>query len=119
MRRAARESSSSGGLKGGGLRLGETMRDRTQEFREDDGSSDDEEAERVVLVVKPGSAKSKDEGEPPDEFFQTARGIREALKTLEGKVKDLEKHQTTILATPLPEDSKPGGRGGGQESFQH
>uniref|UniRef100_A0A452GPH4 t-SNARE coiled-coil homology domain-containing protein n=1 Tax=Gopherus agassizii TaxID=38772 RepID=A0A452GPH4_9SAUR len=81
------------------------MRDRTQELREDDGSSDDEEAERVVLVVKPGSAKSKDEGEPPDEFFQMARGIREALKTLEGKVKDLEKHQTTILATPLPEDS--------------
>lgn len=25
---------------------------------------------------------------------------------LESKVKDLEKHQTTILATPLPEDSK-------------
>ncbi|CAM5117747.1 unnamed protein product, partial [Eretmochelys imbricata] len=34
-----------------------------------------------------------------------AQGIREALKTLEGKVKDLEKHQTTILATPLPEDN--------------
>ncbi|XP_053882256.1 syntaxin-4 [Malaclemys terrapin pileata] len=82
-----------------------TMRDRTQELREDDGSSDSEEAERMVLVVKPGSAKFKDEGEPEDEFFQTARGIREALKTLEGKVKDLEKHQTTILATPLPEDS--------------
>ncbi|TFJ97887.1 CXADR-like membrane protein-like [Platysternon megacephalum] len=74
------------------------MRDRTQELREDDGSSDDEEPERMVLVVKPGSAKFKDEGE-------LARAIREALKTLEGKVKDLEKHQTTILATPLPEDT--------------
>ncbi|XP_038260752.1 syntaxin-4 [Dermochelys coriacea] len=81
------------------------MRDRTQELREDDGSSDDEGAERMVLVMKPGSAKFQEEGEPLDEFFQTARGIREALKTLEGKVKDLEKHQTTILATPLPEDS--------------
>uniref|UniRef100_A0A8C8SFH4 Syntaxin-4 n=1 Tax=Pelusios castaneus TaxID=367368 RepID=A0A8C8SFH4_9SAUR len=81
------------------------MRDRTRELREDDDSSDNEEAEQMALVLKPGSAKFKEDGEPMDEFFQTVRGIREALKTLEGKVKDLEKHQTTILATPLPKDS--------------
>lgn len=82
------------------------MRDRTQEFRpEDDRSSEDEGAEQVALMVKPGSAKYKDEGEPLDDFFKTTRGIREALKALEEKVKELEKHQTTILATPLPEDS--------------
>ncbi|XP_074854447.1 syntaxin-4 [Carettochelys insculpta] len=82
------------------------MRDRTQELKhEDDENSEDEGTERVALVVKPGTAKFKDEGEPLDEFFLTARGIRQALKTLEEKVKDLEKHQTTILATPLPEDS--------------
>ncbi|XP_020662959.1 syntaxin-4 isoform X1 [Pogona vitticeps] len=78
------------------------MRDRTRELREKDDESDNEGAERVALVTRPGSADSPD---PTEEFFQTTHGIREALKTLESKVKDLEKKQTTILATPLPEDS--------------
>ncbi|XP_077170801.1 syntaxin-4 [Paroedura picta] len=81
------------------------MRDRTLELRENDDSSDNEEAEREVLVVRPGSAKFKDSPDPADEFLHTTRDIREALKTLESKVIDLEKHQITILATPLPEDS--------------
>ncbi|KAJ6652141.1 hypothetical protein lerEdw1_013182 [Lerista edwardsae] len=81
------------------------MRDRTHEFRENDDDSDSENAEHVALVVQPGSAKPMEPPDPTDEFFRTTRGIREALKMLESKVKDLEKHQTTILATPLPEDS--------------
>uniref|UniRef100_A0A8D0HGE1 Syntaxin 4 n=1 Tax=Sphenodon punctatus TaxID=8508 RepID=A0A8D0HGE1_SPHPU len=88
------------------------MRDRTHELREGDDSSENEEQERVVLVIRPGSSKLKDTAEPPDEFFQTvmllflSRGCwLLALKTLESKVNDLEKYQTTILATPLPEDS--------------
>lgn len=81
------------------------MRDRTLELRENDDDSDNEEAERAVLVVRPGSAKFKDSPDPTDEFLQMTRGIREVLKTLESKVVDLEKHQTTILATPIPEDS--------------
>ncbi|KAJ7314139.1 hypothetical protein JRQ81_006077 [Phrynocephalus forsythii] len=81
------------------------MRDRTRELREKDDDSDDEAAEHVALVTRPGSAKSTDSPDPTDEFFQTTRGIREALRTLDSKVKDLEKKQTTILATPLPEDS--------------
>lgn len=81
------------------------MRDRTHEFRENDDDSDSENAEHVALVVQPGSAKPNEPPDPIDDFFRTTRGIREALKMLESKVKDLEKHQTTILATPLPEDS--------------
>ncbi|XP_066487206.1 syntaxin-4 [Tiliqua scincoides] len=81
------------------------MRDRTHEFRENDDDSDSENAEHVALVVQPGSAKPNEPPDPTDEFFRTTRGIREALKMLESKVKDLEKHQTTILATPLPEDN--------------
>ncbi|XP_062994507.1 syntaxin-4 [Elgaria multicarinata webbii] len=81
------------------------MRDRTHELREKDDDSDNEETELVALVMQPGSAKFNDFSDPTDAFFQTTAGIREALKTLENKVKDLEKHQTTILATPLPEDS--------------
>ncbi|XP_054849312.1 syntaxin-4 [Eublepharis macularius] len=81
------------------------MRDRTLELRENYDNSDSEGDEHVALVVRPGSAKFKDSPDPTDEFFQMTRGIREALKTLESKVIDLEKHQITILATPLPEES--------------
>ncbi|XP_053120951.1 syntaxin-4 isoform X2 [Hemicordylus capensis] len=55
--------------------------------------------------MRPGSAKPTESPEPTDEFFQMTRDIRMALKTLERKVSDLEMHQTTILAAPLPEDS--------------
>ncbi|XP_042328828.1 LOW QUALITY PROTEIN: syntaxin-4 [Sceloporus undulatus] len=81
------------------------MRDRTRELREKDDDSDSENAELEALVTRPGSGKFNDLSDPTDEFFMTTRGIREALRTLENKVKDLEKKQTTILATPLPEDS--------------
>nr|XP_016850903.1 PREDICTED: syntaxin-4 [Anolis carolinensis] len=80
------------------------MRDRTHELREKGDDSDSENAELEALVTR-GSGKSNDLLDPTDEFFQTTRGIREALRTLENKVKELEKKQTTILATPLPEDS--------------
>ncbi|XP_033026895.1 syntaxin-4 [Lacerta agilis] len=70
-----------------------------------DVDSDCEETELDTLVPQPGSARPNGSPDPTDEFFQTTRGIREALRTLGSKVKDLEKHQTTILATPLPEDS--------------
>ncbi|XP_053216708.1 syntaxin-4 isoform X2 [Podarcis raffonei] len=70
-----------------------------------DVDSDCEETELDTLVPQPGSARPNGSPDPTDEFFRTTRGIREALKTLGSKVKDLEKHQTTILATPLPEDS--------------
>ncbi|XP_063157496.1 syntaxin-4 [Candoia aspera] len=81
------------------------MRDRTQELREKDDGSDNEGVERVALVKQPGSAKHNDSPDPTDEFFQMTRGIREALKELESKVKELEKNQATILATPIPEES--------------
>ncbi|XP_077774082.1 syntaxin-4 isoform X1 [Podarcis muralis] len=81
------------------------MRDRTDEIRGKDVDSDCEETELDTLVPQPGSARPNGSPDPTDEFFRTTRGIREALKTLGSKVKDLEKHQTTILATPLPEDS--------------
>lgn len=35
-----------------------------------------------------------------------ARGVREVLRTLAQKVAELEKQQSTILATPLPEDGE-------------
>ncbi|XP_068940736.1 syntaxin-4 isoform X1 [Petaurus breviceps papuanus] len=78
------------------------MRDRTHELRQGDDSSDDEERERVALVVHPGTAKL---GNPDEEFFQKVRGIRQTMGRLENKVKELEKQQITILATPLPEES--------------
>ncbi|XP_034991173.1 syntaxin-4 [Zootoca vivipara] len=81
------------------------MRDRTDEIRGKDVDSDCEETELDTLVPQPGSARPNGSPDPTDEFFRTTRGIREALRTLGSKVKDLEKHQTTILATPLPEDS--------------
>ncbi|XP_061445963.1 syntaxin-4 isoform X2 [Rhineura floridana] len=77
--------------------------DTTTTTKKDD-DSDSEGAEHVALVW-PGSEKPNGSPDPTDEFFQTTRGIRETLKTLEGKVKDLEKHQSTILATPIPEES--------------
>uniref|UniRef100_A0A9L0RQQ1 Syntaxin 4 n=1 Tax=Equus caballus TaxID=9796 RepID=A0A9L0RQQ1_HORSE len=78
------------------------MRDRTHELRQGDDSSDDEDKERVALVVQPGTARL---GSPDDEFFQKVRTIRQAIVKLENKVRELEKQQVTILATPLPEES--------------
>ncbi|XP_019484189.1 PREDICTED: syntaxin-4 isoform X1 [Hipposideros armiger] len=78
------------------------MRDRTHELRQGDDSSDEEDKERVALVVHPGTARL---GSPDDEFFQKVRTIRQAIVKLENKVRELEKQQVTILATPLPEES--------------
>ncbi|XP_066869684.1 syntaxin-4 isoform X2 [Kogia breviceps] len=78
------------------------MRDRTHELRQGDDSSDDEDKERVALVVHPGTARL---GSPDDEFFQKVRTIRQTIIKLENKVRELEKQQVTILATPLPEES--------------
>ncbi|KAH0626341.1 hypothetical protein JD844_001277 [Phrynosoma platyrhinos] len=79
---------------------------RMRSGREKDDDSDSENAELEALVTRRGTGKCNDLSDPTDEFFLMTRGIREALRTLENKVKDLEKKQTTILATPLPEDSK-------------
>eukprot|EP00069_Balaena_mysticetus_P002951 bmy_00730T0 len=78
------------------------MRDRTHELRQGDDSSDDEDKERVALVVHPGTARL---GSPDDEFFQKVRTIRQTIVKLENKVRELEKQQVTILATPLPEET--------------
>ncbi|KAF0882157.1 STX4 protein, partial [Crocuta crocuta] len=67
-----------------------------------DDSSDDEDKERVALVVHPGTARL---GSPDEEFFQKVRTIRQTIVKLENKVRELEKQQVTILATPLPEES--------------
>ncbi|XP_034275730.1 syntaxin-4 [Pantherophis guttatus] len=81
------------------------MRDRTQELREKDDESDNEDVERVALVTQHGLAKHSNFPDPTDGFFQMTRDIREALKVLECKVKDLEKNQTTVLASPIPDDN--------------
>ncbi|XP_036783159.1 syntaxin-4 isoform X2 [Manis pentadactyla] len=78
------------------------MRDRTHELRQGDDNSDDEDKERIALVVHPGTARL---GSPDDEFFQKIRTIRQTIVKLENEVRELEKQQVTILATPLPEDS--------------
>ncbi|KAM6155091.1 syntaxin-4 [Rhynchocyon petersi] len=78
------------------------MRDRTHELRQGDDSSDDEDKERVALVVHPGTARL---GSPDEEFFQKVRTIQQSIVKLETKVQELEKQQVTILATPLPEQS--------------
>lgn len=78
------------------------MRDRTHELRQADDTSDDEDKERVALVVLPGTPRL---GNPDDEFFQKVRTIRQTIVKLENKVRELEKQQVTILATPLPEES--------------
>uniref|UniRef100_A0ABI7XRM1 t-SNARE coiled-coil homology domain-containing protein n=1 Tax=Felis catus TaxID=9685 RepID=A0ABI7XRM1_FELCA len=78
------------------------MRDRTHELRQGDDSSDDEDKERVALVVHPGTVRL---GSPDDEFFQKVWTIRQTIVKLENKVRELEKQQVTILATPLPEES--------------
>ncbi|XP_021570119.1 syntaxin-4 isoform X3 [Carlito syrichta] len=78
------------------------MRDRTHELRQGDDSSDEEDKERVALVVHPGTARL---GSPDDEFFQKVRTIRQTIVKLGNKVQELEKQQVTILATPLPEES--------------
>ncbi|XP_032184013.1 syntaxin-4 isoform X1 [Mustela erminea] len=78
------------------------MRDRTRELRQGDDSSDEEDQERVALVVHPGTARL---GSPDDEFFHKVRTIRQTIVKLENKVRELEKQQVTILATPLPEES--------------
>ncbi|XP_023416554.1 syntaxin-4 isoform X1 [Cavia porcellus] len=78
------------------------MRDRTHELRQGDNSSDEEDKEQVALVVHPGTARL---GSPDDEFFQKVQTIRQAMVKLESKVRELEKQQVTILATPLPEES--------------
>lgn len=53
-------------------------------------------------MVHPGTARL---GSPDDEFFQKVRTIRQTIVKLENKVRELEKQQVTILATPLPEES--------------
>ncbi|KYO41044.1 syntaxin-4 [Alligator mississippiensis] len=68
---------------------------------QDNGSSEEDEPERVALVLHPGSAGDTD---PGHQLLLTARGVREVLRTLAQKVAELEKQQSTILATPLPED---------------
>ncbi|KAF7466234.1 Hypothetical predicted protein [Marmota monax] len=78
------------------------MRDRTRELRQGDNSSDDEDKERVALVVHPGTGRL---GSPDDEFFQKVQTIRQTMVKLENKIRELEKQQVTILATPLPEES--------------
>ncbi|KAK2097918.1 Syntaxin-4 [Saguinus oedipus] len=78
------------------------MRDRTHELRQGDDSSDEEDKERVALVVHPGMARL---GSPDEEFFQKVRTIRQTIVKLGNKVQELEKQQVTILATPLPEES--------------
>ncbi|XP_005405348.2 PREDICTED: syntaxin-4 [Chinchilla lanigera] len=78
------------------------MRDRTHELRQGDNSSDEEDEERVALVVRPGTARL---GSPDDEFFQKVRTIRQSMGKLESKVRELEKQQATILGMPLPEES--------------
>ncbi|KAM4829468.1 syntaxin-4 [Thomomys bottae] len=77
------------------------MRDRTHELRQGDHSSDEEDEERVALV-QPGVARL---GSPDEEFFQKVQTIRQTMAKLENKVRELEKQQVTILATPLPEES--------------
>ncbi|EHB14291.1 Syntaxin-4 [Heterocephalus glaber] len=67
-----------------------------------DNSSDEEDKERVALVVHPGTARL---GSPDDEFFQKVQTVRQTMVKLESKVRELEKQQVTILATPLPEES--------------
>ncbi|XP_032093188.1 syntaxin-4 [Thamnophis elegans] len=81
------------------------MRDRTLELREKDDESDNEDVESVALVPRRGLAKSNNFPDPTDGFFQMTREIRESLKVLEHKVKDLEKNQTTVLASPIPDDN--------------
>ncbi|PNJ33612.1 STX4 isoform 12, partial [Pongo abelii] len=77
------------------------MRDRTHELRQGDDSSDEEDKERVALVLHPGTARL---GSPDEEFFQKVRTIRQTIVKLGNKVQELEKQQVTILATPLPEE---------------
>uniref|UniRef100_A0A8I5XY59 Syntaxin-4 n=1 Tax=Rattus norvegicus TaxID=10116 RepID=A0A8I5XY59_RAT len=78
------------------------MRDRTHELRQGDNISDDEDEVRVALVVHSGAARLSS---PDDEFFQKVQTIRQTMAKLESKVRELEKQQVTILATPLPEES--------------
>ncbi|XP_049645162.1 syntaxin-4 [Suncus etruscus] len=78
------------------------MRDRTSELRQGLDSSDDEDTERVALVLNSGTAGL---GNPDDVFFQKVRAIRQTIIKLENKVQELEKQQITIMATPLPEES--------------
>lgn len=78
------------------------MRDRTSELRQGLDSSDDEDTERVALVLNSGTASL---GNPDDVFFQKVRAIRQTIIKLENKVQELEKQQITIMATPLPEES--------------
>ncbi|PNJ33607.1 LOW QUALITY PROTEIN: STX4 isoform 1, partial [Pongo abelii] len=66
-----------------------------------DDSSDEEDKERVALVLHPGTARL---GSPDEEFFQKVRTIRQTIVKLGNKVQELEKQQVTILATPLPEE---------------
>ncbi|KAK2512310.1 Stx4 [Columba livia] len=73
-----------------------TMRDRTAEMRQGCEDEDDDD-ERVTLMgvgtppAPPG----------PDALLQ-ARGVREALGTLELKLEQLEQRQEAALGTPLP-----------------
>ncbi|XP_070585476.1 syntaxin-4 isoform X3 [Erythrolamprus reginae] len=75
------------------------------EIGKKDDESDNEDVERVALVAKHGLAKHSNCPDPTDGLFQMTRDIREALKVLESKVKDLEKNQITVLASPIPDDN--------------
>ncbi|ETE67201.1 Syntaxin-4, partial [Ophiophagus hannah] len=71
-----------------------------------DDESDNEDVESVALVTQHGSAIHSNFPDPTDGFFQMTRDIREALKVLENKVKDLEKNQTTQGLQKLREEIK-------------
>ncbi|XP_029462756.1 syntaxin-4 [Rhinatrema bivittatum] len=74
------------------------MRDRTKELRGDSDNSEDEEKTGLVISA------NKDGPCNEDEFFHKVKEIRQLLETLDRKVKELEKQQSTILAKPLPEE---------------
>lgn len=78
------------------------MRDRTKELG-NQAECSDEDDEGNALMVRPGTASSKDEKEN-DPFLKKALEIQEALESLRRKVSDLENKQKTILGEPLPEE---------------
>ncbi|KAB0394840.1 hypothetical protein E2I00_008074, partial [Balaenoptera physalus] len=75
-----------------------------------DDSSDDEDKERVALVGAGGPEEHSGLEYPHISFNPLGhppqvRTIRQTIVKLENKVRELEKQQVTILATPLPEES--------------
>ncbi|KAG8432079.1 hypothetical protein GDO86_018830 [Hymenochirus boettgeri] len=77
------------------------MRDRTKELRQVDDDSDNEELEVLIINMSNGS---KDDMELNEQFLQTSRQIRDSLKLLGTKVKELEESQVKILTTAIPNE---------------